>query len=83
MSKLVNLRDDDGELVGKLNPETGRAQIGYAFYAAERTCEMVYDAEWSGDELYPTDCYACSVCGFKEMNGKPRFCPGCGARAIE
>ena len=42
-----------------------------------------FDAEWSGDELYPTDCYACSVCGFKEMNGKPRYCPGCGARVIE
>lgn len=25
---------------------------------AERTCRMEYNEQWSGDELYPTECYS-------------------------
>lgn len=50
---------------------------------AERTCCMEYNEEWSGDELYPTECYNCSECGHMTYDGVPTFCPNCGARVVE
>lgn len=49
----------------------------------ERTCQMEYDEEWSGDELYPTEAYSCSECGHITPDGKPRYCPGCGAKVVD
>lgn len=43
------------------------------------TCSMEYRPKWSGDELYPTSVYECSVCGHVVQEGKPDYCPGCGA----
>ena len=50
---------------------------------AERTCLMEYNEEWSGDELYPTECYNCSECHYMTNDGMPSYCPNCGARVIE
>ena len=50
---------------------------------AERTCRMEYNEEWSGDELYPTECYNCSECHHMTSDGMPGYCPGCGSRVIE
>ena len=47
------------------------------------TCSMEYRPEWSGDELCPTRAYECSVCGHIVMDGKPDYCPGCGAEVLE
>ena len=47
------------------------------------TCHMEYRPEWSGDELYPTRAYECSVCGQVAQDGKPDYCPGCGAEVVE
>ena len=47
---------------------------------AERTCRMEYNEEWSGDELYPTECYNCSECHHMTSDGMPNYCPNCGAR---
>ena len=47
---------------------------------AERTCRMEYNEEWSGDELYPTECYNCSECHHMTSDGMPSYCPNCGAR---
>lgn len=52
-------------------------------YVPERTCKMEYEDEWSGDELYPTEAYSCSACGRMTLEGKPRYCPGCGAKVVE
>lgn len=50
---------------------------------AERTCRMEYNEEWSGDELYPTECYNCSECHYMTSDGMPSYCPNCGARVEE
>lgn len=44
---------------------------------------MEYNEEWSGDELYPTECYNCSECHHMTSDGMPTFCPNCGARVVE
>ena len=49
----------------------------------ERTCAMEYCDEWSGDELYPTEAYTCSICGYIELDGKTNYCSNCGAKVIE
>ena len=46
------------------------------------TCHMEYNDGWSGDELYPTEAYNCSECGFLTQEGKPNYCPHCGRRVI-
>ena len=50
---------------------------------AERTCRMEYNEEWSGDELYPTECYNCSECHHMTIDGMPSYCPNCGAKVVE
>ena len=44
------------------------------------TCTMTYKPEWSNDELYPTDAYQCSNCGFVVNEGITEYCPSCGYR---
>ena len=48
-----------------------------------KTCGMEYIPEWSNDELYPTECYRCSECGGMVNEGKPSFCPWCGAEVVD
>lgn len=50
---------------------------------AERTCRMEYNEDWSGDELYPTEAYQCSVCGRITQEGLPGYCPRCGAKVVD
>ena len=50
---------------------------------AERTCRMEYNEEWSGDELYPTECYNCSECHYMTSDGMPSYCPNCGAKVVD
>lgn len=50
---------------------------------AERTCRMEFCEEWSGDELYPTVAYTCSSCGWVTQEGKPSYCPHCGAKVVD
>ena len=52
-------------------------------YVPERTCRMEYNEEWSGDELYPTECYNCSECHYMTSDGMPNYCPNCGAKVVE
>ena len=47
------------------------------------TCHMEYCDEWSGDELYPTEAYVCSACGYITVDGKPNHCPNCGRKAVD
>lgn len=79
---LFDLYDADGFLVGKANPGK-KVMLADAFYVPERTCSMEYNEEWSGDELYPTECYNCSECHHMTSDGMPSYCPNCGARVIE
>ena len=44
---------------------------------------MEYMPEYSGDEIYPTEAYRCSECGWIVSEGKPTYCPCCGAEVIE
>lgn len=48
--------------------------------APREACEMEWCSDWSGDELYPTQAYACTRCGNVTLEGLPRFCPNCGAK---
>lgn len=47
------------------------------------TCHMKYCPESSDEEFYPTKAYQCSVCGNVILEGKPKYCPNCGAKVIE
>lgn len=47
------------------------------------TCSMEYRPEYSGDEIYPTEVYRCSKCGWFVNEGKPDYCPSCGAEVID
>ena len=47
------------------------------------TCSMEYMPEYSDDELYPTEAYRCSECGWIVSEGKPTYCPCCGAEVID
>lgn len=55
--------------------------LGHRF-APLRTCRMEYNEDWSGDELYPTEAYQCSVCGRITQEGLPNYCPRCGAKVM-
>ena len=46
-------------------------------------CSMEYMPEYSGDELYPTEAYKCSACGWIVSEGMPSYCPSCGAEVID
>lgn len=48
-----------------------------------RTCSMEYRPEYSGDEIYPTEVYKCSKCGWFVNEGKPDYCPSCGAEVLD
>ena len=47
------------------------------------TCSMEYRPEYSDDELYPTEAYMCSECWHIVPDGKPDYCPSCGAEVID
>lgn len=47
------------------------------------TCSMEHRPEYSGDELYPTESYQCSECGWIVNEGKPDYCPSCGAEVVD
>lgn len=47
------------------------------------TCSMEYMPEYSGDEIYPTEAYRCSECGWVVSEGKPTYCPCCGAEVLD
>nr|DAM85090.1 MAG TPA: DNA-directed RNA polymerase [Caudoviricetes sp.] len=49
-------------------------------YEPVRECRMEYNEDNSNDELYPTEAYKCSQCGFITLDGLPKFCPECGAK---
>lgn len=65
-------------------PEEGRA---YALIVADLidrpTCSMEYRPEYSGDEIYPTEVYMCSECGWFVNEGKPDYCPSCGKEVLD
>ena len=48
-----------------------------------RTCSMEHRPEYSDDELYPTESYPCSECGWIVNEGKPDYCPSCGAEVVD
>ena len=50
---------------------------------AERTCRMEYIEKASGDEIYPTEAYTCSLCRCVTLDGKPSYCPNCCAKVIK
>lgn len=77
----------DEELI-RLRYETGcqRGQDLYEHIADlidRPTCSMEYRPEYSGDEIYPTEVYRCSRCGWFVNEGKPDYCPSCGAEVID
>jgi len=62
--------------------EVGSART-WQYMQGSGTCHMEYCDEWSGDELYPTEAYVCSVCGYITVDGKPNHCPNCGRKAVD
>ena len=81
------LAHPDEELI-RLRYETGcqRGQDIYEHLADlidSPTCRMEYMPEYSGDEIYPTEAYRCSECGWIVSEGKPTYCPCCGAEVID
>lgn len=81
------LAHPDEELI-RLRYETGcqRGQDIYEHLADlidRSTCSMEYRPEYSDDELYPTEAYRCSRCGWIVNEGKPTYCPCCGAEVLD
>lgn len=63
----VELFDQDGDFVGKVNARTGKAIIGDAFWDKRRTCRMVQQEDF--------DLLVCSLC--HRIEGKNLlFAPG-------
>lgn len=68
------LYDVEGDCVGRVCTETGRAMIGDAFYFKVRTCRMIDN----GCEL------CCSECDARhEYDDEPNYCRNCGAKVIK
>lgn len=70
--------DDTGELVGKVNEETGRAIIGNSFWDRRNACRNKDRSDRS---------FFCSECGYQAWTYGDSycdpsdfcFCPNCGA----
>lgn len=68
------LYDAEGDCVGRACTEVGRAIIGDAFYARERTCRIVEDED---------GCSSCSECGAHYLcMSEASYCPDCGAKVV-
>ena len=84
--KLYTVSCSDSECMGYetwlLKPTVDEAVAAWN-RRAERTCRMEYNEEWSGDELYPTECYNCSECHHMTSDGMPSYCPNCGAKVTD
>lgn len=80
--RLFDLYDVDGCLVGKANPGK-KVMLADAFYVPERTCRMGKVFVYSAYKEHPDECYECTECGYTPDDENPRYCPNCGARAIE
>lgn len=50
---------------------------------SERTCGMKHIDELSGDKLYPTEAWGCTICKYVTREGCPNYCPNCGAKVTE
>lgn len=81
---VFSLYDHAGEFVGQVSTGSGRALIGDAFYARERTCHI---------KLSKTSVWHCDGCGqtidgncFADNGGRLteyRYCPNCGAKVVD
>ena len=89
MRELYNLKPDrwlDRLIVDAMDgvcPVTKPFGLMVADLIDRPTCGMEYIPEWSNDELYPTEVYRCSECGHVVNEGKPHYCPMCGAEVID
>ena len=62
----------------------GRFELDGVVWTPERTCEMEWDEDGEGDELYPVGHVTCSACGaWLYAVNTMRFCPSCGARVVD
>lgn len=73
------LYNSNGDIVGRVCTETGKAMIGHAFYDKVRTCHMV-KPEWAGPK---SRVKVCSECGVEFKTWLERYCSYCGAQVIE
>lgn len=72
------------EVAGKFGHEVeNETYAALADFIDRPACSMEYMPEYSGDELYPTEAYRCSECGWIVSEGKPSYCPCCGAEVID
>ena len=91
-----NMYNSNGDMVGRVCSDTGKAMIGRSFYSKDRTCQNVSDD--------PEHFFVCSECGcelvlytevwdrddvWEEPNyyvdgeeGYPNYCLNCGAFII-
>lgn len=72
------------EVAGKFSHEVeNETYAALADFIDRPTCSMEYRPEYSDDELYPTEAYRCSRCGWIVNEGKPDYCPSCGAEVLD
>lgn len=83
---VFSLYDRDGDFVGQVSTGSGRAHICDAFYARERTCQIVVSINRS-PASYGGKVHRCSACGkalpgalFRNGWTQLDYCPRCGAR---
>lgn len=79
----VNPCSGDFLLDGVYDDEMKQAAVDEWNTRAERTCEMEWDEDGEGDELYPVGHVTCSACGaWLYAVNTMRFCPNCGAKVV-
>lgn len=85
MSIINLLKNEMGELIGYINPETNRAQIYDVPYVREKVCtiEPSFRDPATVDDIQEWVCSECNehtIMQVLDAGEHPNFCSNCGAR---
>lgn len=83
MSHDACLGHNDVRMTPQMADVLAKCIKDYVYESKRPTCSMEYLPEYSGDELYPTEVYRCSRCGWFVHEGKTGYCPNCGAEVLD
>lgn len=83
VEEFLGLVHDENYFVGSFYTSESVSHLADLIEPAhEQTCTMEFNEGYSDDEFYPTSAYTCSECGWMTLEGKPNYCPNCGAKVV-